>query len=592
MKLKLIFFSLFTLSLVAGCTSRIGDELEGNVKLSLLGDYEVVAHTKASDFTEEELAAFQIEINDPDGVTVKSGSYSEFREPFQLASLADYSLYAQNQNEESALSSNDGRGSLRVMGSTTFTVNPGDITHVKCTCKVVNARVSVGYDETFTTMFQEATVTVNENSDAERCFTYDINSTHTSSDTYAYFNIDSDPKVQINVSAKLQSGEDKTYTKSIDIAAGQWSKITLASNFVGGQADLDIKVDTDPVIKEQDLVMDPLEILTLTLPEQSVDNIYARYFIPTLLRPSDVSNVQNSEEVYNSLVYEISEDGETWIQATVVDGVTVFNGLEPGTRYGFRANCPNIITSEIYWFTTEQAVQLPNNSFETSSSSKVYDAWMSETGIFTYSFSGWNTNNNTSLPSGVGGNKTFWTHDAVVKSVGNASDGAKAVELSTRAFDSETPKGIQVGTIYNSTVYDRVDKVINGRLYLDKSGCVSRPSSVSFDYKYDVYEGDNFKIKVTLFNASNVQVASAEFSSSEAKSSYEKVTLTFDYEEGAYSTKSVAYISVDIVSGHATDKSKTRRLDGGYDASPNPDDIVVGSVLTIDNIILNYEEYK
>ena len=59
MKLKLIFFSLFTLTLVAGCTSRIGDELEGNVKLSLLGDYEVVAHTKASDFTEEELAAFQ-----------------------------------------------------------------------------------------------------------------------------------------------------------------------------------------------------------------------------------------------------------------------------------------------------------------------------------------------------------------------------------------------------------------------------------------------------------------------------------------------------------------------------------------------------
>lgn len=591
--IKIHFFIAALALLMTGCTSISDVENKGNVVMSIVEDYGVEIDTKAETLSEA-TGDYLVEIKDGEDV-VKSGSYHQFKEPFQLASTS-YTLSTQSVTEEEALSSNENRGLLRLAGSTDFVVNPGNLTTVRCTCNVKNARVSVDYDDTFKAMFKNVIVTIEENSSSSRQVIYDVNSSHSAEGSYGYFNIDSDPQINVSVSATLQSDEVKSYSKTFAIAEGQWSKITLKSNYVGGQTDLDINVDTEVISKEQMIEVDPVVILTLNMPAQSDLNVYAKYFIPNLLALSDVSEVDNKSYVYDHLLYELSSDnGNTWSSANFedVNGVKVFNNLTPNTPYKFRVRYFNV-TSDVYEFTTEAEIQLPNNSFEEYSQTKVYEAWVSGTDIYTYGFGNdWKTNNNSTIPTGVSGNKTFWTHDAVVKSTTDKSSGSRAVELSTCAFSSDTPGALEIGVIYKDDVRERATIVTNAQLYIDKYSCPSRPTSVSFDYKYSVYSDkpDYFKVTVELYDASSALINRKEYNSGSVnQSSYTTQTLEFDYTSN--SQVKVAYVSVNIVSGHANDKSYVRLIEGGHNASPRPDDKMVGSVLTIDNITLNYENYK
>lgn len=576
---------VLVLSAVMACT-KIKTGQNGNFVLTLLEDYGVFVETKAVTSAADD---YYIEIRNSQGV-VASGPYSQFKSGVELSAGADYSVTAQNISPDAAL---EGRGSVRLYGGSSFAITPDVQVAVKCTCTVANARVTVGYDDSFTAMFKDVTVTVTENSDNSRVFNFDKTSTHDNQELYTYFNIDSDPKANVSIVATLQDGSVKNYSEELALAAGQWSKITLKSNFVGGQGGIEISVDSDPIQKDEDIAVDPTKILTLSLPEQSDANVYARYFIPTLITDANKEEhiSSNADVVMGGIVYEVSGDnGGTWTPiSTASDGTKVFKGLTPGTKYQFRARY-SIVVSNIVEFTTETETQLANSSFEQNSSSKRYDAWITGADINTYSFTSWNTNNDSSIPSGVNGNITFWTHDAVVKTVATASKGGAAVELATRGFRTSTPSGISVGTWSRSEVYEDGDrKLIIGSLSTTQSDA-SRASSFTFDYKFSSYNNDSFVAKAVLLDASSNQIAVAEFTSSTSKDAFTSQSVEFNYSRTDVKPASIV---VTFVSGKGTDYwSYTKRYDGSHNASPYPNDQIRGSVLTIDNVTLNYSDYE
>ena len=65
-------------------------------------------------------------------------------------------------------------------------------------------------------------------------------------------------------------------------------------------------------------------------------------------------------------------------------------------------------------------------------------------------------------------------------------------------------------------------------------------------------------------------------------------TLKFEYNKEHMQSKA-KYITVFFQSGYDTTISNMHRENGGYGSSPFGEDRVVGSILKIDNVVLNYD---
>ena len=74
------------------------------------------------------------------------------------------------------------------------------------------------------------------------------------------------------------------------------------------------------------------------------------------------------------------------------------------------------------------------------------------------------------------------------------------------------------------------------------------------------------------------------FTSTGASSFVQKI-LMFNYSNP---TKKAAYITVFFKSGESADITKMRQFEGDYSLTPFPKDKVVGSILTVDQVTLNY----
>ncbi|WP_259327433.1 PCMD domain-containing protein [Bacteroides stercoris] len=116
----------------------------------------------------------------------------------------------------------------------------------------------------------------------------------------------------------------------------------------------------------------------------------------------------------------------------------------------------------------------------------------------------------------------------------------------------------------------------------------SRPTSISFDYKYSPVINDKCLAYAKVYNADKKEIASTiEFNSSEQEE-YTAQTLKFEYNKEHMQSKA-KYITVFFQSGYDTTISNMHRENGDYGSSPFGEDRVVGSVLKIDNVVLNYD---
>lgn len=290
--------------------------------------------------------------------------------------------------------------------------------------------------------------------------------------------------------------------------------------------------------------------------------------------------------------------------------------LTPGTSYIFRANYNNgLYYTNTVAVITEAAQQLINGDMETWSNDKwsTYGAGS----IYHYypgvssSDKGWSTRN-TQTMEGIHSNLASTTDEVVAYRwnsctvpTGDAVSG-NAAEIRTMAFCTVKVTGTNVGSgflwstkdveslvagnnkVYVGYLYTGANDVTSQDPVPDSRGVAhqSRPTSLTFSYKYDPFNGDKCKVYAKVYDKNGAVIAQTEeFVSGESKESYTKVTFDFSYSS---LNAKAASIMVFFQSGTNETYSYVKHVDGSYDANPWSLDTFVGSVLKVDNVELNY----
>lgn len=564
------------LLLGSGCSLQNSQKnIEGNVVLRISEDNDIQLQTKAGDLSWATDSYLLKITNKKDRDFLIEGTYGQYRAPFLLPSNLDYVLQARNCEDADALLANNGRGVGLFSGDTTFLVNPGETSSVSCICRMKNARVSVAYDEKFREMFKDVTVSVSNSADETRVVDFDKNTNHDKVADYAYFNINgTSANITVKVSATRNDDVVKEYTHNYTIKPKYWTKINFTSNFVGGQADFLITVDETVIGEDVALTVDPTQTLKITIPQQSESNVFAKYFIPVLPTISDIHNSDNSDAVFAALKYElISTSGTesfTLEEMAEFEGKKVFNNLTPSTNYKFRVSYGNVYSND-FLFTTEAVESLPNNDFSQSSSVERFTLDYAGDRVYEYFFNAWNTNNSEGFAN-TNNDERLYVKDSPVVPVNGA------VELSTRGFLSQT-------TAIRGNYYDNCDIIVIGTLSYE-GALDSRPSAISFDYKYAPYNSDQMVIEAKIFDAANQPIAFAQLTSSNAVSEMTNHELDFLYYN---ETSKAAKITVTVKSGSNSDKAFVEHIHGSFNTAGYVRDKLVGSVLTFDNVNLIYK---
>lgn len=565
------------LLLGSGCSLQSSQKnIEGNVVLRISEDNDIRLQTKAGDLSWATDSYLLKITNKKDRDFLIEGTYGQYRAPFLLPSNLDYVLQARNCEDADALLANNGRGTGLFSGDTTFLVNPGETSSVSCICRMKNARVSVAYDERFREMFKDVTVSVSNSADETRVVEFDKNTNHDKVADYAYFNINgTSANITVKVSATRNDDVVKEYTHNYTIKPKYWTKINFTSNFVGGQADFLITVDETVIGENVSLTVDPTQTLKITIPQQSEANVFAKYFFPVLPTISNIINSDNSDAVFAALKYElISTSGTqsfTLEEMAEFEGKKVFNNLTPSTNYKFRVSYGNVFSND-FLFTTEAVESLPNNDFSQSSSVERFRLTFAGDRVYEYFFSAWNTNNSEGFAN-TNNDGMLYVKDSPVVPVNGA------VELSTRGFLSQT-------TAIRGNFHDNCDIIVIGTLSYD-GALDSRPSAISFDYKYAPYNSDQMVIEAKIFDAANQPIAFAKLTSSDTVSEMTHHELAFLYYNEA---SKAAKITITVKSGSNSDKAFVEHIHGSYNAAGYVRDKLVGSVLTFDNVNLIYKE--
>lgn len=563
------------LLLGSGCSLQSSQKnIEGNVVLRISEDNDIRLQTKADLSWATDSYLLKI-TNKKDRDFLIEGTYGQYRAPFLLPSNLDYVLQARNCEDADALLANNGRGTGLFSGDTTFLVNPGETSSVSCICRMKNARVSVAYDERFREMFKDVTVSVSNSADETRVVDFDKNTNHDKVADYAYFNINgTSANITVKVSATRNDDVVKEYTHNYTIKPKYWTKINFTSNFVGGQADFLITVDETVIGEDVAITVDPTQTLKITIPQQSEANVFAKYFFPVLPTISNIINSDNSDAVFAALKYElISTSGTqsfTLEEMAEFEGKKVFNNLTPSTNYKFRVSYGNVFSND-FLFTTEAVESLPNNDFSQSSSVERFRLTFAGDKVYEYFFNPWNTNNSEGFAN-TNNDGMLYVKDSPVVPVNGA------VELSTRGFLSQT-------TAIRGNFHDNCDIIVIGTLSYD-GALDSRPSAISFDYKYAPYNSDQMVIEAKIFDAANQPIAFAKLTSSDAVSEMTNHELAFLYYNEA---SKAAKITITVKSGSNSDKAFVEHIHGSYNAAGYVRDKLVGSVLTFDNVNLIYK---
>ena len=351
------------------------------------------------------------------------------------------------------------------------------------------------------------------------------------------------------------------------------------------------------------------DLPSFTLPEQMEGDVWSTFIYITPMTAANMSSKpEMTEKVLANIVYEASADGINWIQAINDNGKTVIKGLVANNQYTIRSRFGSIICTNSQQVTMESAEQLENGNFESVWNKKEINggngSWSRP--LYCYYLPGWNTRNERTTKGGESatgwgtgvGYGVWWRWCSGTVPTADSSKDANAVEISTLAFYNKKVSGtwsrdeVYTYTRDNGTAYagylftGTFDK--NTDTYTLGIQHESRPTSISFDYKYSPVINDKCLAYAKVYNADKKEIASTiEFNSSE-QGEYTAQTLKFEYNKEHMQSKA-KYITVFFQSGYDTTISNMHRENGDYGSSPFGEDRVVGSVLKIDNVVLNYD---
>lgn len=561
---KKIVFLLATVAFVLSCAVDEKPSQQGFIHLSS------VSGEVPDELSRDLLGSYMVVLSCGDKV-ICSSPYNELDAPVKVACDAGYTVEAYNITDEQAL---EGRGCLRLYGlSEPFSVAPEDHHTVSLVCKPSNAKLTVGYTSGFLAKYSDVIVRAFEPSLPERVVNFDINATTQSQDQFAFFNIDEDPAVCVEVEAITSSGDTNVFSRRFPIAAGQWLKLNI-----------------------------DLEQVILSLSEPQLSDIYAKYAFISPLTIADIEGNVDPSSILDEITYEISTDGgTTWSSGnqSMISGRILFDGLNPSTTYQVRARYSKYFSNIIH-FTTEADQQLQNASFEEKWKTEEYtpSPFYRLQKYFPYSSSPyWDSNNPLTTVTGVGAppNKDCLPYRSfpMVTYIKGHTD-----------TDTDTVKAAQIMTLrigkWETENTNKDDHTVTwGKLFLGTYGSESgrpmesRPSALSFWYTHDPYEGDSFLVNVTIYS-NGTQIASGMSAISNSTSLWQQEIVELQYSRTDLKATS---IYVEFVSGTKLNTSgePLHQSKGGLHVTHGGDKTAYvhrGSVVAIDDVELIYDNYN
>ncbi len=386
------------------------------------------------------------------------------------------------------------------------------------------------------------------------------------------------------------------------IAEGANATITLAGKNVFGEVVSNTRQITQSAVKKHSYSVNYKfnSALTFELPAQSDGDVWATKIFINPVTDENISLVSSSEPmqkvdkptVTSRLVYEVSSDGVNWIKANLKNAKILCEGLTPNTNYTLRAKYGLIYSNNTVSFKTENVQQLPNAGMDSWSNQDLDGLWIVVEKLIKYNTTNWINNNDVALAN-RSGKIVMWKWKSVVEPTGDKVSGSNAVKISTLGFTTEADlapwydsAGLKHSPNKITEYVKNKNRTVNGVLSITKQAQNSRPTSVSFQYKYSPYPSDDkSEIYFIVYDANNNIIAQTGTHRGSAQANYAKKTLSLNYTN---TTTKAKYITAYFKSGSKTGSSASYYVQGGYKLNPNSNSYFQGSALFIDDIVLNY----
>lgn len=312
----------------------------------------------------------------------------------------------------------------------------------------------------------------------------------------------SDDNINLNnLLAQIQTNAGETTTNTIEVdvkANNRWSSEDEAANRT--------------------------YTITCNKPVFKVDaypgNIWTKEFTMNALREEQVESGDFSK-ISQNIKYQYSTDKDKWTD--LGDDLRQAN-LTPGTTYYIRGLYRDAVPGEVAEVMTYPVIALENGGLENASISKGNDNKLATDYGALYVWPSWGTLNELTCEYAVGAARSF-----------NSRSGTRPSSDLPETINSG--KSIWISTIgygYGGTSYKKVSP---GELYLNEDGnngkiLESRPTGVSFYYKYAPFKNDKSDISIKIF-CDEILLGEGYLQQTETVSSYMLYTLNINYNNGA-----------------------------------------------------------
>ena len=329
-------------------------------------------------------------------------------------------------------------------------------------------------------------------------------------------------------------------------------------------------------------------------------SVWTKQFSFNAFGPSNVT-AGSPDKLNQKMVYQVKEQGqESWQTVEAKD--LVCGGLHPNTTYQARALYRGEIASNEVTVTTYPEIKLPNGDMEswnfTSTKEGKLLTWVDVFRYYPFNPDDqdpwWATNMERAVIWSV--LPIELTTCPNVSYVTDAHSGEKAAEIRTSGHGGgyattgaiTYPDAAFAGRLFIGTyAWKDADQQTLGHPY------VSRPTALSFWYKYTPFNTDAFKVLVQLKNTSGEVIAEGNFAPhaySLADEMYKECKIELIYKE--VSDYKPASIYVDFASTNAAQINKNEHFEKtSYTYHNNVTrECYIGSRLKIDDITLVYEK--
>lgn len=164
---KMIFIAASFLA-IAACNKpvvTVAPDGFGTLKLYVESDDNVRVVTRSGEDEPVNTAGFAVKVINSKNEVKAQGTASELK---SLVLPADtYTVTAENIDENTALTENEGKGALRMAGSKSVELTQGETKSVDVACTPVNSKITVAYSTTFTTSFENYSVDLDHSGDRD-----------------------------------------------------------------------------------------------------------------------------------------------------------------------------------------------------------------------------------------------------------------------------------------------------------------------------------------------------------------------------------------------------------------------------------------